>query len=107
MPESVGQTFPIVSIPTKDTPTLVRMLDRLMEESYVSTMTEERSNTSDRDGLLDELLPIGEVAKAFGVTVATVRNWDRDGRIESVRTPGGQRRFRRSEVDALLDEAAS
>ena len=65
-------------------------------------MNDERTNTSDHD----ELLSIGEVAKAFGVHVATVRNWDRDGRIVSIRTPGGQRRFRRSEVIALLEAAS-
>lgn len=66
-------------------------------------MTDERRNTSEPD----EYLSIGEVAKAFGVTVATVRNWDRDGRIESIRTPGGQRRFLRSAVDAARAAAAS
>lgn len=60
-------------------------------------------NVSRRDTASDEeFLPIGEVARAFGVTVASVRNWDRAGRIQSTRTPGGQRRFRRSEVERLL-----
>jgi excisionase family DNA binding protein len=65
-------------------------------------MTDERRNTSESD----EFLSIGEVAKAFGVTVATVRNWDRDGRIVSTRTLGGQRRFKRSDVAALLEAAS-
>lgn len=65
-------------------------------------MDTERSNPSTEV----EYLSIGEVAKAFGVTVATVRNWDRGGRIESIRTPGGQRRFRRSDVDALIEAAS-
>lgn len=59
---------------------------------------------SNRDTQTDEadLLTIGETAKRFGVTVATVRNWDKAGRITSTRTPGGQRRFRRADIDALL-----
>ena len=36
---------------------------------------------------------IGEVAKRHGVTVGTVRAWDRAGKIKSVRTPGGHRRY--------------
>lgn len=48
------------------------------------------------------LVPIGEVARALGVSVATVRRWDAAGQIQSVRTPGGQRRFPRTEVDRLL-----
>ncbi len=48
------------------------------------------------------LVPIGSVARALGVSVATVRRWDAAGLIHSVRTPGGQRRFPRTEVDRLL-----
>ena len=45
---------------------------------------------------------IGEVAKSFGVAVSTVRNWEKRGRITAIRTPGGQRRFRRTDIEALL-----
>lgn len=54
-----------------------------------------------------DLLKIGQVAEAFNVTVGTVRNWDREGLLRSIRTPGGQRRFRRSDVDAALEANAS
>lgn len=47
------------------------------------------------------LIPIGDVAKRFGVTVATVRAWERADKIRSVRTPGGQRRFRVEDIEAL------
>ena len=49
----------------------------------------------------DSWLSIGDVARAFGVTVPTVRNWCRAGLIKSERTPGNQRRFRSSEVDRV------
>ena len=39
------------------------------------------------------LKTIGEIAKSHGVTVGTVRAWDRAGKIKSVRTPGGHRRY--------------
>jgi len=48
------------------------------------------------------LLPSGAVAKLFNVTATTVRSWERDGKLRAIRTPGGQRRFRRSDVEALL-----
>ena len=54
-----------------------------------------------------DLLPIGEVARSLGVTVATIRRWDSAGHIISVRTPGGQRRFSRSEIERLRGSAAS
>lgn len=46
-------------------------------------------------------LPIGDVARLLGVSVETVRRWDRSGQIKSTRTPGGQRRFPVSEVNRL------
>lgn len=39
---------------------------------------------------------------AFNVTVGTVRAWESAGKLTAIRTPGGQRRFRRSDVEALL-----
>lgn len=53
----------------------------------------------------DVMVPIGDVARRFGVTVATVRAWEKAGKITAVRTPGNHRVFRRSDVDALLNPA--
>ena len=51
----------------------------------------------------DRLLTPGEVATLFRVDPKTVTRWAAAGRIKSIRTPGGHRRFRESEVRALLD----
>lgn len=48
------------------------------------------------------LLTPGEVAALFRVDPKTVTRWAAAGRISSIRTPGGHRRFRESEVRALL-----
>ena len=48
------------------------------------------------------LLTPKEVAKIFRVDPKTVTRWAASGRISSIRTPGGHRRFRESEVRALL-----
>ena len=50
----------------------------------------------------EALLTLGEVAALFGVDVKTVSRWAQDGRLTYIRTPGGQRRFRETEVYALL-----
>lgn len=56
----------------------------------------------------DRLLTPGEVAREFRVDPKTVTRWAKAGKIGSVRTPGGHRRFRESEVRALLSgETAS
>ncbi len=49
------------------------------------------------------LLTPGEVASLFRVDPKTVTRWAAAGRISSIRTPGGHRRFRESEVRALLE----
>lgn len=51
----------------------------------------------------DRLLTPAEVAGLFGVDPRTVTRWATSGRLTPVRTPGGHRRYRRSEVMALRD----
>jgi excisionase family DNA binding protein len=50
----------------------------------------------------ERLLTPGEVALMFRVDPKTVTRWASAGRIGSIRTPGGHRRLRESEVSALL-----
>lgn len=57
---------------------------------------------TDRHGQPDPLITIGEVARRFNVTVKTVRRWDKPGLLPAVRTPGGQRRYRTSDVEAFI-----
>jgi molybdopterin-binding protein len=47
---------------------------------------------------------IGEAAEWLGVSVETLRRWDRDGRIALVRTSGGQRLVSRDDVARLMVE---
>lgn len=64
--------------------------------------------TSDPGGAArSRLLTPGEVAALFRVDPKTVTRWATAGRISSIRTPGGHRRFRESEVRALLEGGAS
>lgn len=55
------------------------------------------------DGSSEKLLTPGEVATLFRVDPKTVTRWAASGRISSIRTPGGHRRFREAEVLQLLD----
>ena len=47
-----------------------------------------------------------QVAALFGVHVSTIVRWADEGKIPSFRTPGGQRRYPRDGIDALLVGAA-
>lgn len=54
------------------------------------------------DGNNERLLTPGEVAELFRVDPKTVTRWAASGRITSIRTPGGHRRFRETEIRSLL-----
>jgi molybdopterin-binding protein len=47
---------------------------------------------------------IGRAAEALGVRVETLRRWERDGKLTTVRTAGGQRLVPEDEVARLLAE---
>ena len=53
----------------------------------------------------DELLMPSQVARIFHVDPKTVTRWARAGKINSIRTLGGHRRFYRSEVERAIAEA--
>jgi len=52
----------------------------------------------------EKLLKPGEVAAMFRVDPKTVGRWALTGKLSSIKTPGGHRRYRASEVKALLEE---
>jgi molybdopterin-binding protein len=47
---------------------------------------------------------IGEAAEMLGVSVDTIRRWERERQLRTVRTPGGQRLVPLDEVTRLLTE---
>ena len=52
----------------------------------------------------ETLLTPSEVAAMFRVNPKTVTRWARAGKISAIRTLGGHRRFRASEIRHFLDE---
>ena len=51
----------------------------------------------------EPLLTPAEVANLFRVDPKTVTRWAKSGKISSIRTPGGHRRFRENEIHAILE----
>ncbi|MFA4719102.1 IS607 family transposase [Pyrococcus kukulkanii] len=43
-----------------------------------------------------------EASRILGVTVKTLQNWDKQGKIRVIRTPGGRRRIPESEIKRIL-----
>jgi excisionase family DNA binding protein len=52
----------------------------------------------------EALLTPSEVAALFRVNPKTVTRWARSGKLTAIRTLGGHRRFRASEIRRCLDE---
>lgn len=55
------------------------------------------------EAIHDALLTPAEVAAMFRVNPKTVTRWARSGKLNAVRTLGGHRRFRSSEVIECLE----
>ena len=52
----------------------------------------------------NELLTPAEVAAMFRVNPKTVTRWARAGKISAIRTLGGHRRFKASEIRKFLEQ---
>ena len=50
-------------------------------------------------------LTLGQAAKYLGVAQSTIRKWSDVGRVPAFYTPGGHRRYRRSDLDAFLERS--
>ena len=59
-----------------------------------------RAPTSDPDWLT-----LGQAAKYLGVAQSTIRKWSDQGRVPAFYTPGGHRRYRRSDLDNFLSRS--
>src|SRR2546421_10322430 len=50
---------------------------------------------------MDRLVPIGDAAQALGVSLDTLRRWERDGRLQAERGRGNRRMIRSSDIERL------
>jgi excisionase family DNA binding protein len=54
----------------------------------------------------EELLTAPQVAPMLSVSPETVLAWAKSGRLPSITLPSGNRRFRRADIDAILNPPA-
>jgi excisionase family DNA binding protein len=52
-----------------------------------------------------EWLTLGQAAKYLGVAQSTMRKWSDQGRVAAFYTPGGHRRYKRTDLDQFLDRS--
>jgi excisionase family DNA binding protein len=55
-------------------------------------------------GMADVLISISEAARLLGVHPNTLKAWEVKGKLKSIRTLGGHRRYRVSEIEAMQDQ---
>lgn len=55
--------------------------------------------------VLEPPLSAGQAAAALGISIDTLRRWEKAGKIAAFRTAGGQRRFEPSEVARIKGQA--
>lgn len=60
-----------------------------------------------RPDVEDDLLTPSEAAAIFRVDPKTVARWAETGKLSSIRTLGGHRRYSSAEIQALLTHAGS
>lgn len=53
----------------------------------------------------DRLVGLTEAAELLGVGTSTLRSWDTSGRYKALRTPGGHRRYRFSDIEKMQGHA--
>lgn len=52
---------------------------------------------------MPDILSPAEAAELVGVHEDTLKRWAKQGRIPAIRTPSGWWRFRRSDIEALME----
>jgi excisionase family DNA binding protein len=52
-------------------------------------------------------LTLGQAAKYLGMAQSTIRKWSDSGRLRAFYTPGGHRRYRRSDLDQFLERGGA
>jgi excisionase family DNA binding protein len=79
-----------------------RSQEKLQKRRIAVLVQEEAVHMSARTPEAEPLLTPAEVATMFRVDPKTVTRWAKAGKLTSIRTLGGHRRYRETEVRALL-----
>src|SRR5207249_4807400 len=91
----------------RDTRTIARMSHRYVAPSAKRRSLAKRLYQDEPEArpawIGEQLLRPGQVAVLFQVSRRTISDWARAGKLSSIITPGGHRRFRAQEVRRLLE----
>ena len=51
---------------------------------------------------MDKLLSLKETEQLLNVSKSTLQRWDNSGKLKAIRTEGGHRRYKQSDVDKII-----
>jgi excisionase family DNA binding protein len=68
-------------------------------------VSESNESGRNRTSTESDWLTLGQAAKYLGVAQSTIRKWSDGGRLLAFYTPGGHRRYRRSDLDTFLAQS--
>ena len=51
-----------------------------------------------------ELISIGEAASILGVSIDTLRRWDKSGKLKPIKSKGGHRIYNRFQIELFLND---
>jgi excisionase family DNA binding protein len=94
--------MPPAQPPTNGDPTMAS----IETKSEPTVVPAGRIDLTESQDLPDALLTPAEVARLFRVNPKTVTRWARAGKLTAIRTLGGHRRFRASEIQRCLEEVS-
>ena len=101
LPESNDGTVPTTRDDRdEDATALVSAAERSTSELARQEADDESPSGSPLTGPADRLLTPAEVATLFRVDPKTITQWAKAGRLTSIRTAGGHRRYQESEVSS-------
>lgn len=77
-----------------------------MQNPSARTSTELSRTSSPQTGTsqADDRLTIGKAAKHIGVSIDTLRRWEKRGVVTALRSPGGHRYFLKKDLENLFDQ---
>lgn len=79
----------------------------MVSEGSHSVPSPDMATDHDELDAPEQLLTPSEVAALFRVNPKTVTRWARAGKLTAIRTLGGHRRFRVSEIKRCLEEMSA
>ena len=85
------------------------MQEETADLARFSVMADEREQAARMPVPADEpdWLTLGQAAKYLGMAQSTIRKWSDSGRLPAFYTPGGHRRYRRSDLDQFLERGGA